>query len=30
MQISSTDAAPMNALSIAIALNEATPDTHGR
>lgn len=30
MQISSTDAAPINALSIATALNEAASDAHGR
>lgn len=30
MQITSTNAAPINALSIATALNEATPDAHGR
>lgn len=30
MQIPSTDAAPINALSIAIALNEALFGAHGR
>lgn len=30
MQITSTDAAPIDALSVETALNEATPDAHGR